>query len=192
MPVTYVVLLLLITTSGRPVQRMRTLCNDLRRVIPKAIRINRGKLSIKGISEKALEIGADRIIIVERRKGGPGRIKFCTVPIHSGDCFTYFLSGVKTQDDIGRRTTVCEGLIVTVEKNASTSVRRLANHFSKFLNVSMLEETMNPAFKASAHFSRFRGNEVKISFTMPPIIKEVGPTLILRHTTDSHPGARRL
>ena len=172
--------MILITTSGRPAQRMRTLCNDLQRVIPKAMRINRGKLSIKGLAEKALEVGADRIIMVERRKGGPGCIKLCTLPIHSGETFTYFLSGVKTQDDIGRRTTIREGLIVTVEKNASTLVRRVANHFARFLIVPLLEETVSQDFKASAHFSCFRENEIKLSFTIPSIIKEIGPTLFLR------------
>jgi rRNA maturation protein Rpf1 len=44
---------------------MRSLCHDLERVMPDAIRINRGKLSFSEIIGKVFDIEADRLIIVE-------------------------------------------------------------------------------------------------------------------------------
>lgn len=168
---------------------MRTLCNDLRRVVPNAVRINRGKLGREGVSERALEIGADRVIVVERWKGGSGVIKLYTLPSTSEAFSALYLAGIKTQDEIGRRKTVREGLMVTVEKNASPPTRHLADLFSKFLRVPLLEDLQkNTGFRASAHFSNFQGSGVKISFTMPPIINEIGPTLIVRYPIDSRPG----
>ena len=62
--------MILITTSRRPTQLIRTLCNDLSRVFPNSLRINRGKLNFEGIIDKALVIKADRLIIIEKWKGG--------------------------------------------------------------------------------------------------------------------------
>ncbi|MFQ5836261.1 MAG: Brix domain containing protein, partial [Candidatus Bathyarchaeia archaeon] len=66
----------LLTTSRRPTPRIRTFCRDLARSIPNVVRVNRGKLSLDGIAEKALEFNADRVVIVDRWKGGPGKIEF--------------------------------------------------------------------------------------------------------------------
>ena len=38
--------------------------------IPQVLSINRGKLSLDGISEKALEVNADRVIVVDRWRNG--------------------------------------------------------------------------------------------------------------------------
>jgi len=66
----------LLTTSRKPTKSIRTLCNDLSHTFPKAMRINRGKLSLEGIAEKALELAIERVVIVNRWKGGPGKIEF--------------------------------------------------------------------------------------------------------------------
>ena len=68
--------MILLTTSRRPTERIRTLCRELAHVIPNAVRVNRGKLSLDGVAERALEFGADHVIIIDRWKGGPGEIQF--------------------------------------------------------------------------------------------------------------------
>lgn len=56
--------MILLTTSRRPTKRIRKFCHDVERSIPDVIRINRGKLNLDGIAEKALELNADRVIII--------------------------------------------------------------------------------------------------------------------------------
>ena len=160
---------------------MRTLSNDLQRVLPNAIRINRGKLNIEGVYEKALENNADRIIIIERWKGGPGRIKLYTLPFTSEAFTTLHLSGVKLQDEVGQRKTIRGDLVVTLGKNASLSAKNLADTLSKFLRTPLLGEPTT-GIKASIHFSSLQTGKVKISFTMPPMVNEVGPTLIVENS----------
>ena len=133
-----------------------------------------------------MEIGADRIIVVERWKGGPGGIKLYVRPFTSKTCVTLSLTGVKTQDEFGRRRNIREGLIVTVEKDASTTVRNLADLFSKFLRVPLLENVQkDTSFRASMHFSGFRVDEIKISFRVSTIVDEVGPALIVKRPINS-------
>lgn len=38
--------------------------------------MNRGKLSLQGLAEKALELNAEKVVVVERWRGGPGKIEF--------------------------------------------------------------------------------------------------------------------
>lgn len=66
----------LITTSHRPSKRIRSFVNDLRSVIPNAIRVNRGKMKLHDIMINALKNHCDKIIIVSRWKGNPGKICF--------------------------------------------------------------------------------------------------------------------
>lgn len=156
---------------------MRTLCNDLQKVIPDTVRINRGKLSIEGISKKALEIGANKMIMVERWKGEPQKIILFNLSVNSTPFLTLHLTGVKTQKEIGCGKTALKGLIITVEKNASLSIKHLANRFSKFLCVPLREKTKMNSDVVSAHFSNFKINECKISFKTPPPVEEIGPIL---------------
>jgi len=65
---------LVITTSRRPTQRIREFCKDLFEVIPSSIKLNRGKLSVEGMCAMASDLGATGVLVVEREKGGPGRI----------------------------------------------------------------------------------------------------------------------
>ena len=173
--------MILITTSGRPTQRIRSFCNDLQRVIPNSLRVNRGKLSRTGITEKALEINTYGIIVVERWKGGPGNIKLY-VPPFSEVFSTLYLKGVKLQDEVGKRVVVKKNLVVTVEKNLPSSVKHLAESLSKFLSVQIFEELpIYTSPNASVHFSLCK-SDVRIAFTMPPIINEIGPILMLNTT----------
>ena len=70
---------IMLTTSREPTAKIRTLCNDLARVIPSIVRVNRGKMSTGEVAEKALEIEAQKVIMIDRLHGGPGAIKFFKV-----------------------------------------------------------------------------------------------------------------
>ncbi len=67
---------ILITTSHKPSRRVRSLINDLRLVLPNAVKINRGKMGLRDIMITALKNQCDRIIIVNRWRGNPGKICF--------------------------------------------------------------------------------------------------------------------
>jgi len=67
---------ILLTTSRRPTNRIRSFCHDFASCLPNIVRINRGKLNLDGIVEKTLEINADRVVIIDRWKGGLGKFSF--------------------------------------------------------------------------------------------------------------------
>ena len=58
--------MILLTTSRRPTGAIRSLCRDFVNSIPDVVRVNRGKMSLDGIAEKAIEVEADRVVVVDR------------------------------------------------------------------------------------------------------------------------------
>jgi rRNA maturation protein Rpf1 len=173
--------MILITTSRRPTPKMRTLCNDLARVLSNALRLNRGKLSLQGLKELALSRGGDRFIVVERRKGGPGLLRFYQyspggvwqVPL------TVSLGGVTTQDDLGRRTRLhCEA--VTVANGPNGLLDGIAAALSRFLRVPVKRATMAPSHCASLDVSPHSKYAAMLSFSGPSKGLGGGPTLIVK------------
>ncbi len=162
---------------------MRSLSHDLEMVFPNAIQMNRGKLGLSEIVERALKMGVDRIIILERWKGGPGRIRFCQLA--SGEVASVhpilILGGVKTQIDFGHRKNLSNNLALTIHEKSSKEIVDLALYLSNFLGIPSFEEgRLGERFKAAIHLGPTPTQEVKIWFTSPPMVEEVGPRLVIR------------
>lgn len=68
--------MILIGTSRKPSQRIRSFVKELARVIPGAMRFTRGKTSLLGLCEEAHAMGASRILLVGGYHGNPGRLGF--------------------------------------------------------------------------------------------------------------------
>jgi len=64
----------LVTTSHRPSQRVRSLAKELAAVLPGGVRVNRGKRSLQDLYYDARSVGASRVVVVTTRKGNPGLI----------------------------------------------------------------------------------------------------------------------
>lgn len=176
--------MILITTSRRPTKRMRTLCNDLRRVFHSAFRINRGKMSVEAIAEACAELEADRVVLIERWKGGPGKVVLYR--LGDGQLSHVFpilyLVGVKTQDDYGKRTRIGAGLVVTFPEGSAEGVRLIAQALAEFLETPLLETSLKtPEAKASLHVSSSPQNEARLVFTMPAAVVEVGPAMVVKN-----------
>jgi len=173
--------MILITTSRRPTPKMRTLCNDLARVLSNTIRLNRGKLSLQELKEHAISCGSDSIIVVERRKGGPGLLRFYRHS-HRGvwqNPLTASLVGVTTQKDISRRTRLrCEA--VTVTEGLNGLLDDVAAALSRFLRVPLLSATGSSPHGASLNVSPHSKYVATLSFSAFSKGPDTGPTLVVR------------
>jgi len=175
---------ILVTTSRRPTGRVRTLCRELACVIPDAIRVNRGKLSLDGVAERALEFGANRVIIIDRWKGGPGKIQFFhagsegLIPVPS----TLYVSGVRLQREFGTRVRKMRPLTLTTSSEGPAQTEKLAEVLSNFLEIPKLTGKMvPPAYRASMHLSSNASGSVQITFRLLPEGVEVGPRITISH-----------
>jgi rRNA maturation protein Rpf1 len=132
------------------------------------------------VIEQARELRSDGVLIVERWKGGPGRLQLQPTPFIPRTSTTLDLRGVRTQREIGRRTVVKRGLAVTIAHDGSEQLRQLALVFAQFLKVPLVDEPHNLECKASVHFTPMREHDLRVAFTMPPREREIGPILIVR------------
>lgn len=161
---------------------MRSLCHDLERVIPNAIRINRGKLSFSELIGKAFDMEADRLLIIERWKGGPGRIQFFQISSEVTHLPPLLiLGGVKTQIDFGRRRRLSKNIAVTVIDDPPKNIMDLAKFLSQFLKVPLsITKSSEEKVTTAIQISPIPDKGARIQFNAPPSGTEVGPRLIVK------------
>jgi rRNA maturation protein Rpf1 len=164
---------------------MRTLCHDLARSIPNIIRINRGKLSLIEIAEKALENNADKVVIVDRWKGGPGKIRFFKVNSTGLKAIPplIYIKGIRLQRTFEKakaKPVRSLGLIPPSKKTKQTS--KVARFISEFFVVSMIptEEDWKK-FQAAITVSLDSMKRMRISFLLLPKKIEIGPRITVSH-----------
>ncbi len=69
---------LVITTSRRTSNRVRSFVRELCIVFPNVIRLTRGGLSLDEVLARARSVNAKAVLVVTIHKGNPGRIRFVT------------------------------------------------------------------------------------------------------------------
>jgi U3 small nucleolar ribonucleoprotein protein IMP4 len=176
----------LLTTSRRPTPRIRTFCRDLARSIPNVVRINRGKLSLDGIAEKTLELNANQVIIVDRWKGGPGKIEFFKIGQEGLVSFPpiMYVSSIKLQRELDKvKAKPVRSLIITTSSEKSDEIIRIARSLSNFLNVplSQMDKAVSKS-KTSMHILTDDLHRTQVTFMLfIPENVEIGPRITLSH-----------
>jgi len=173
---------ILLTTSRNPTPRIRTFCNDLERVMLGVVHVNRGKMSNDEVAEKALEHNSDRIVIVDRRHGGLGAVRFFKVS-ESGLVSVppvIQVGNMQLQREFSVSTRIKPaGSLILLKADASGEVERVAGALSNFFGLPIL--SMDEAVKAGLtimSMGRDGAGRIMITFMVKPQHVEVGPRVI--------------
>jgi rRNA maturation protein Rpf1 len=174
--------LILLTTSRRPTGSIRAFCRDLANRIPNVVRINRGKMSLDGVAEKAIELEADRIIIVDRWHAGPGKINLFQISSTglSSNPLLMILSGIRLRKEFEQERRRAQSSVITVEPKTSPELEHLTEYLSQFFGLPIL--ALNDAYNShrfSIHFSFNSLHRVKITFMNLERMVEIGPRLTI-------------
>lgn len=177
--------MILLTTSRRPTKGIRTFCKDLSHTIPNILRINRGKLSLEGLAAKALELGAQKVIIVDRWKGGPGKIelyrlegKLQLIPP------LIYLRSVKLHREFqampkGRRI---KSTAIAASPRMSQEVSRLEKALSDFFDIPIVSsEDKCRDYDAIMQITTAPAGELLVTFKLLPETVEIGPRTRISH-----------
>lgn len=175
---------ILLTTSRNPTPNIRTLCNDLARMLPNTVRVNRGKMSVDETAEKALENDADRVVIIDRWQGGPGEIKFFQIG-ESGPVFvppTIHVVRIKLQRefcDVPRSRPASS--IAVSEDESIGEAPKLAKALSRFCNIPILLIGGQEGETNSTEMRVYADNtgKIAITFVANPVHAEVGPKIVV-------------
>jgi len=163
---------------------MRTLMRDLHTVIPNSYRTNRGKMGIKDLAELALNLKAKHVLVVNRWKGGPGKIEFYRVlkdklePIPP----ILYVKGVRLQREykiFWRKLRIrCRSLAIVQPKDVE--FKKLAEVLSKVFNAPIVSEGEKENFQVYVRIFKDLNQRTKITFFSSLHKQEIGPSLYLR------------
>jgi len=174
--------LILLTTSRRPTGGIRTLCRDLANSIPDVVRVNRGKMSLDGIAERAIEREADRVVVVDRWRGGPGKINFFQIaptglkPVPP----LMLIAGVRLRREFKDETRRVRSSVITMEPEDTPELERIAGCLSQFLDLPLLSvDEAAGKFGASMHFSFDSSRRLQFTFILLHRMIEIGPRVTL-------------
>jgi len=148
--------------------------------IPNVIRVNRGKLSLEGVAEKALRLQADRIVIVDRCKEGFGIIRFFQV---STSGLTPFLpviniASVRLRREFEARTKPIKSIAIAVPLSENSSkAKKLVQLLSEFFEIPVVGQNMVSNFSATLRISSSALKRLQITFVLLPTLIEIGPRI---------------
>jgi len=172
---------ILLTTSRNPTSNIRTFCNDLTRVIPSIVRVNRGKMSMDEVAEKALEYNADRAFIVDRWQGGPGKIEFFHVGVEGLVPVPpiLYIAGICLQREFApAKLKPVHSLAIT---HSTLNFMEIVDALSKFFNLPvLLEKEALSDYQVAMHISHDATRRVQITFMLLPQNVEIGPRITIR------------
>ena len=137
---------LLITTSRRTSNRVRTFARDLWSVLPGTERFNRGGMGITELTSRIRQSGAQAALIISIWRGNPGEL---TILSPEGDeLFKLRLESALLRREIDASNKGKVGTIqgVGVKIGSSTHVWDLAKGFAELLSVN-IDELSEPAEK---------------------------------------------
>ena len=173
--------MILLTTSRRPTGRIRTFCRDLANTIPDIVRVNRGKMSLDGVAEKAIEFEAEKVVVVDRWCGGPGRINLFKLsnglePVSP----IMMIKNIRLRrefENIKKRG--CSSAI-TFEPENSKPLEKTAVELSQFFGLPLVSLDYAPKkHYVTMHLSFNRASSLQMSFLRLQRIVEIGPRVTL-------------
>ena len=172
--------MILLTTSRRPTGGIRALCRDLANSIPDVVRVNRGKMSLDGIAERAIELEADQVVIVDRWRGGPGKINLFKIGSFGLKPFPplMLISGIRLRREFKEGTRRIRSSAITMEPEDSPEIARITGRLSQFfcLPVRSVDEAAGK-HGASMHLSFGSSRRPQITFMLLQRMVEIGPRI---------------
>ena len=179
---------MLLTASRNPTRNIRTLCRDISYTFPNIVRINRGKLSLEGIIEKAVEFNVGRVAIVERWAQGTAKMEFFEV--RQGGLVGFppiiYVRNVKFRRDFGEwmnKERRIESIAIASSSKENFEAKKLEDAFSSFFEIPIIpiEEAINSKHDAVMQTSIDSSDRITITFRLVPKPVEIGPQMGVSH-----------
>jgi rRNA maturation protein Rpf1 len=174
--------LILLTTSRRPTGRIRAFCRDFVNSIPDVVRVNRGKMSLDGVAEKAIEVEADRVVVVDRWRGGAGKINLFTVSSNGLKSVPplMLISGIRLRREFKKGTKRARLSAITMKPEDSPELERIAGRMSQYFDLPVRSvDEAGRKYGASMHFSFDSSRRLQITFMRLQRMVEIGPRVTL-------------
>mgnify|MGYP001039080170 CR=1 FL=1 len=174
--------MILLTTSRRPTGGIRSLCRDFVNSIPDVVRVNRGKTSLDGVTERAIELEADRVVVVDRWRGGLGKINLFRISSTGLKSVPplMLITGIRLRREFKEGTKRARSSAITLEPEDSPELERIAGRMSQYFSLPVLSvDEAARKYGASMHFSFDSSRRLQITFMRLQRMVEIGPRVTL-------------
>jgi len=173
---------ILLTTSRRPTGAIRSFCRDFVNSIPDVVRVNRGKMSLDGVAERAIEVDADRVVVVDRWRGGLGKINLFRISSTGLKSVPprMLITGIRLRREFEEVTRRARSSAITMEPEDSPELERIAERLSQYFDLPVLSlDEADKRQRASMHFSFDSSRRLQITFMRLQRMVEIGPRVTL-------------
>ena len=130
---------LLITTSRKTSNRVRSFARDLWTVFPGTERFNRGGMGLAELTARVGQSGANAALVISMRKGNPSLLIFTTPT--GEEAISIRMESAKLRREVNpTKNTKIVGIAgVYIKSGSNEKTRELGEVLSTFLNIEMLE-----------------------------------------------------
>ncbi|UCC59071.1 MAG: hypothetical protein JSW14_04030 [Candidatus Bathyarchaeum sp.] len=138
-------------------------------------------MSLDGVAERAIELEADQVVIVDRWRGGPGKINLFTIGSSGLKPFSplMLISGIRLRREFKEGTRRIRASAITMEPEDSPELGRIAGHLSQFFCLPVLSvDEAAGKHGASMHLSFDSSRRPRITFVLLSRMVEIGPRII--------------
>ncbi|MFQ6094846.1 MAG: hypothetical protein ACE5NN_01765 [Candidatus Bathyarchaeia archaeon] len=141
-------------------------------------------MSLKELAESAVEEGVHRLLIIDRWKGGPGRIRLYR--IKDGNMVQVppqiSIQGIKLQREFGMGERALNSLIIGRPLHESSETRMLAHALSDFFNIPVMDiDEAGSRCEAVMQIQLDANELISLSFFLLPKMIEIGPRVTISH-----------
>lgn len=184
--------MILLTTSREPSPKMRSFCRELSSCFSGVQRLTRGKAGLSSIVEKAYELEKRWIVLVERWKGGPGRLRFIEAKPEGPRWadLTVFIRGIRLRRDQGMERTKWgpAGEILFDSSNHPSCI--LANLMANITGLRASPIGSKAHSETALMITRCQGCSAKMTIVRTDSLAELGPTIYVDRLLHSKGGQR--
>ncbi len=186
--------LILVTTSHRPSQRVRSFVKDLASVLPRAVKVNRGKSTLRDLYYDAAGLGVKRVVVVSTWKGNPGTI-WVYEPVDVPEprlslIASIRLRGVRLSRETPGAVRSRGARSLGVYPEGGEEQRLVADVLVRAFLARLLLDPETPGFDVVAHISPSPGLLGEVVFRCSPEGRPCGPRMRLAGVVDYAAGIR--
>ncbi|KAF5214392.1 hypothetical protein ECC02_013006 [Trypanosoma cruzi] len=168
----------LVTTSREPSQKLLEFAKEIRLVIPSAVRMNRGNLSVRQLMDAARRGQYSDVVVLQESQGVPDSLTVSHLPL--GPTVVFTIHNLVTRHDIQDVGTMSEQHPHLIFENFTTRLGRRVRDVLKFLfPVPKPDATRVLTFDNQNDFVSFRHHTFRAAKGREVQLTEVGPRMEL-------------
>ena len=139
-------------------------------------------MNLNGIAEKAIELEANQVVVVDRWRRGPGKINLYKIASNGLKQVPPFMlmSEICLRREFKEVARRVRSSVITLEPEDSAELKKFAGHLSQFFDLPIL--SMNEAkgkHGAAMHLSFDSKRRVQTTFMLLQRMVEIGPRITL-------------